>query len=191
MRCIPNMVIATPSDENECRTLLTTAYHHKGPAAVRYPRGTGVGVEIEKELNTVAIGKARLIRDGKKVAILNFGTLLPLAMHVAQTVNAQVFDMRFVKPLDTDLLENLATQCDLLVTLEENSVLGGAGSAVNEYLAQIGILTPVMIFGLPDKLMEHGNREQLLEKIGLTPDNILNAIADRLKGISGKDKAAL
>jgi 1-deoxy-D-xylulose-5-phosphate synthase len=191
MRCIPNMLIATPSDENECRTLLTTAYHHKGPAAVRYPRGTGVGAKIETELHTVTIGKARPVRDGKTVAILNFGTLLPLALTVAEQINAVVYDMRFVKPLDVKSIETLAAQCELLVTLEENTVLGGAGSAVNEYLAQIGIATPVMIFGLPDKLIEHGSRTQILEKIGLTADTLSRAIKEKLQLIKGAHQAAL
>ncbi len=191
MRCIPNMVIATPSDENECRQLLTTAYHYTGPAAVRYPRGTGTGVNIEPELHTLPIGQSRQVREGKTIAILNFGTLLPLALTVAEQLNAHVYDMRFVKPLDIDVVEKLATQNDLLVTLEENSVLGGAGSAVNEYLAQVGLQTPVMIFGLPDKLIEHGSRDQILEKIGLTPENLYRSIQERLQAIKGVNQAAL
>jgi len=191
MRCIPNLVIAAPSDENECRALLTTAYQYQGPAAVRYPRGVGTGVAIDTALQTLPIGQARPIREGKSVAILNFGTLLPLALSVAELVNAHVYDMRFVKPLDTEVVEQLATQCDLLVTLEDNTVLGGAGCGVNEYLAQVGIHTPIMIFGLPDKVVEHGSREQILEKIGLTPENLRRAIHTKLHQITGANQAAL
>ncbi len=191
LRCIPNILIATPSDENECRQLLYTAYQHKGPAAVRYPRGNGVGVEIESEMKELPIGKAICKREGKRIAILNFGTLLPTAMSVADKINAAVYDMRFVKPLDLALLDNLATHCDLIVTLEENTVLGGAGSAVNEYLSQVSLETPVLILGLPDKLIEHGKRDELLAKIGLTPDPIIHAIETKLSDLQGKNKAAL
>src|SRR5690606_1556038 len=146
MRCIPNMVIAVPSDENECRQLLHSAYHHPGPAAVRYPRGSGVGVPIAEELQELPVGKAVKRREGSRVAILTFGTLLPTALAVADQLDAAVWDMRFVKPLDHAAIDEAATHYDLVVTLEENAIMGGAGSAVNEYLAQSAILVPIMNF---------------------------------------------
>lgn len=191
LRCIPNMVVATPSDENECRQLLYTAYQHPGPAAVRYPRGTGLGIVIESAMHALPIGKAQLKREGKTVAILNFGALIATAITVADQLDASVCDMRFVKPLDTAVIEQLATAHDLLVTLEDNTVLGGAGSAVNEYLAQVGIVMPVLNLGLPDKTIEHGKREQLLAMVGLSPADVLRSIEDRLKVLKGDKKAAL
>lgn len=191
MRCIPNMVIAVPSDENECRQLLYTAYRHPGPAAVRYPRGSGVGVKIEEELSELPIGKAVKRREGKGVAILNFGTLLPTALAVADQLDASVWDMRFAKPLDHAAIEEAAAQHDLIVTLEENAIMGGAGSAVNEYLAQSALVLPVMNFGLPDCLIEHGKREQLLDLLGLTPAKLYASITDRLRLLKTTKQAAL
>lgn len=191
MRCVPNVVIATPSDENECRQLLYTAYKHPGPAAVRYPRGAGVGVEIEQQMQELPLGRAVCRREGKRVAILNFGTLLPTALNVADSLNAAVWDMRFVKPLDREVVEQLANRYELIVTLEENAVMGGAGSAVNEYLAQAGIVVPIMNFGLPDCLIEHGKRDQLLDLVGLTPEKVLAGIKDRLALLKSGNKAAL
>lgn len=191
MRCVPNIVIAAPSDENECRQLLYTAYQYAGPAAVRYPRGTGPGAEIEQEMREVPLGKAVSRREGKRVAILNFGTLLPAALKVANHLDAAVWDMRFVKPLDQELVERVASHYELIVTLEENAVMGGAGSAVNEYLAQVGIVAPIMNFGLPDCLIEHGKRDQLLDLVGLTPEKILAGIKDRLRLLKPGNKAAL
>ncbi len=183
LRCIPNMVIATPSDENECRQLLHTAYQYNGPAAVRYPRGTGTGAVIDAELSQWPIGKAINRREGKKIAILNFGTLLPAAIKAGNTLGASVWDMRFAKPLDSDLLLDLANQCTLLVTLEENTILGGAGSAVNEHLAENELTTPILNLGLPDAFIEHGKRNEILRSIGLTADEIISAIEDRMKHI--------
>lgn len=191
LRCIPNLVVATPSDENECRQLLYTAYQHPGPAAVRYPRGAGLGIDIEKQMTALPIGKAVNRREGKHIAILNFGTLLPAAIAAADQLDAQVWDMRFAKPLDTDLLEQLASRVEMLVTLEENTVSGGAGSAVNEYLAQAGILMPVLNLGLPDRFIEHGKRNQLLEQVHLTPEAILQSIETRYRLLKGQNKAAL
>src|SRR5690606_33319151 len=130
----PNMVVMTPSDEDEARKLLQTGLSHAGPAAVRYPRGTGPGTEIQQELSTVPIGEGRLVRDGKGIAILSFGTLLGPALEAAESLNATVADMRFVKPLDEALIRRLAEQHELLVTLGENAIAGGAGSAVTEFL---------------------------------------------------------
>ncbi len=195
IRCIPNMVLACPSDENECRQLLYTAYQYPGPAAVRYPRGGGTGVAIEKEMTALPLGKARCVREskqreGKQVALLSFGTLLPTAQAVAERFDAAVWDMRFVKPLDEELLQSLANRCEMIVTLEENTLSGGAGSAVNEYLVQQGIVLPVMNFGLPDLFIEHGKREELLQQIGLTPDAMGAAIQARLNQLRGDKSVA-
>ena len=135
LRCIPNMMIMAPSDENETRQLLYTGYMHTGPAAVRYPRGTGPGATIEKAMTALQIGKGVIRRDGAGVAILNFGTLLPTGLRVGEQLNATVADMRFVKPIDETMIRELASRHSLLVTLEENSIAGGAGSAVSEFLA--------------------------------------------------------
>jgi len=191
LRCIPNMLIATPSDENECRQLLYTAYQFNGPAAVRYPRGVGTGVQIEQNMSELPIGKAVLKREGKHLSILNFGTLLPTAMAVAEQLNASVWDMRFVKPMDTQVIIEAATKSDLIITLEENTTKGGAGSAVNEYLAEIGISVPILNLGLPDIFIEHGKREEIFEKINLTSETILIRIKERLDLIKGKNSAAL
>ncbi|MGQ9426832.1 1-deoxy-D-xylulose-5-phosphate synthase [Gilvimarinus sp. F26214L] len=191
LRCVPNMIIAAPSDENECRHLLYSAYLHPGPAAVRYPRGAGVGVEIDTDMQELAIGKAVCRREGRRVAILNFGTLLPTALRVGDQLDAEVWDMRFVKPLDHQAVEDLASRFDLLVTLEENTVMGGAGSAVNEYLAQVGMVVPIMNLGLPDGLIEHGTRDQLQELVGLTPEKLLASIRGRLKSLDSGSTAAL
>jgi 1-deoxy-D-xylulose-5-phosphate synthase len=191
LRCVPNVVVATPSDENECRQLLYTAYRHSGPAAVRYPRGAGIGVAIEERMRELPIGKAVCRREGKRVALLNFGTLLPTALIVGDQLDAAVWDMRFVKPLDQAVIEQVASHCELIVTLEENALAGGAGSAVNEYLAQAGIVIPVMNFGLPDCLIEHGKREQLLDLAGLTPSKVLAGIKNRLKLLKVGSKAVL
>lgn len=180
LRCIPNMLIAAPSDENECRQLLTTAYEHPGPGAVRYPRGTGPGYPIDKALTALPTGKGVVKREGKKVAILNFGTLLPAAMTAANQLNASVCDMRFVKPLDTALIEKMANEHDLLVTLEENTVSGGAGSAVMEWLAEQGITTPLLPLGLPDTFIDHGKHDILLDEAGLSADKILHRIQQRI-----------
>ncbi|MDX2465428.1 MAG: 1-deoxy-D-xylulose-5-phosphate synthase [Porticoccus sp.] len=180
LRCIPNIVVMTPSDENETRQMLYTGFIHKGPSAVRYPRGTGPGVQIEKNMTALAIGKGRLRREGNRIAILNFGTLLPAALEVAEYLNATVADMRFVKPLDTKLIDKLVSQHELLVTLEENTTQGGAGSAVSEHLASAGIVIPIMHLGLPDKFIDHGSHQQQLAAAGLDIEGIQHAIEQRL-----------
>ena len=180
LRCIPKMVIATPSDEDECRKLLTSAYQHPGPAAVRYPRGSGTGIEIETELAPLEIGKGRQLLNGKRVAILCFGTLLPQAKQAAETLGASLCDMRFVKPLDAELVSAMAESHELIVTLEENSVMGGAGSAVGEYLQQQGMALPVVQLGLPDEFVEHGKREDLLASAGLDSQGIIASVEARL-----------
>ena len=180
LRCIPNMVVMTPSDENETRQMLYTGFIHKGPSAIRYPRGTGPGATIEKEMTALPLGKGVIRREGKKVAILNFGTLLPAALEVAEQLNTTVADMRFVKPLDTDLVNRLAAQYDLLVTLEENTTQGGAGAAVSEHLACEGIVVSVMHLGLPDAFVDHGSHQQQLASTGLDAPGIQQAIEQRL-----------
>ena len=180
MRCIPNMLIMAPADENECRQMLHTALVHEGPSAVRYPRGKGPGVAIEKELTPLTIGKSRQLRDGKQVAILSFGALLPAALAVAKQIDATVIDMRFVKPLDTQAIINACEGHDLIVTLEENAVAGGAGAAVAEFIHQQGIEFDILLLGLPDTFIDHGRPEVLLAECGLDEKGILNSIEARL-----------
>ncbi|WP_295470670.1 1-deoxy-D-xylulose-5-phosphate synthase [uncultured Pseudomonas sp.] len=180
LRCIPGMLIMTPSDENELRKMLTTGYLHQGPAAVRYPRGSGPNAVIEPELTPIEIGKGVVRRQGRRVAILAFGVQLNDALQVAENIDASVADMRFVKPLDEALVQQLAASHDLLVTVEENAVMGGAGSAVSEYLARAGILKPVLHLGLPDSYVEHAKPAQMLAECGLDAKGIAAAIEARL-----------
>ena len=190
LRCIPNMLLMAPSDENETRQLLYTGYMHSGPAAVRYPRGTGPGATIQKEMSAVPIGKGIVVREGSGAAILNFGTLLDSAVTVANQLNSTVADMRFIKPIDKELIRSLAETHDLLVTLEENSIAGGAGSGVIEFLAAEGIVMPVLQLGLPDKLIDHGTHAEQLISINLDTASIQSAIADRLKQLTLPSKVA-
>jgi 1-deoxy-D-xylulose-5-phosphate synthase len=176
LRCIPNMIIATPSDENECRQLLYTAYQYKGPAAVRYPRGTGAGVEPEKTMTELPLGKAVIKRSGEKMAILCFGTLLNEARIAAEQLNATLVDMRFVKPLDTALIDQLQTTHSLLVTLEENVIAGGAGSAVSEYLRSKLYTVDLLQLGFGDYFVEHQNQKVQLSQQGLDAAGIAAAI---------------
>ncbi|MBA3032664.1 MAG: 1-deoxy-D-xylulose-5-phosphate synthase [Gammaproteobacteria bacterium] len=177
LTCIPNMVVMTPADEAECRQMLTTAYHHPGPAAVRYPRGSGAGVPPAPTLDSLPLGKGEIRRRGKSVAILAFGTLLTAALKAAESLDATVANMRFVKPLDLALVRELAQTHDLLVTLEENAVIGGAGSEVARALESMGILKPLLRLGLPDSFIEHGEQGEMLAEIGLDS----NALAERIK----------
>ncbi len=183
LRCIPNMVIGVPSDENETRQMLVSAYRHTGPAAIRYPRGKGPGVAISAEMTGLEIGKAVKVRHGDRVAIINFGPLLPAAVQVAEQLGATVIDMRWVKPMDISMVENLAQNHDLLVTLEENAIAGGAGSGVNEFLAQNNILTPTLNIGLPDNFVEHGSHDEQLAWSGLNAEEILRTISERLESL--------
>lgn len=180
LRCVPNMVIMAPSNENECRQMLYTGYHYSGPAAVRYPRGTGPGVPIDSTMTAFPIGRGVLRREGQQVAVLAFGSMVTPAMACAERLNASVADMRFVKPLDAALIKQLAEQHDLLVTVEENAVMGGAGSAVNEWLAEHGIVIPILNLGLPDAYIEHGKPQELLADCGLDDAGIERAIRQRL-----------
>lgn len=178
LRCIPNMVIMAASDEQECRNMLTTGYQFEGPAAVRYPRGTGPGLSVEQNLQTIEIGRSRSIREGKKLAILNFGSLLRECQTVADELDATLIDMRFIKPLDTAILDSLSNTHDWLVTVEENAVMGGAGSAVNEYINAAQLDVKVKNFGLPDRFIEHGDPGDLLQRAGLTADKLLLKIRE-------------
>ena len=189
LRCVPNIIVAAPSDENECRQLLYTAYQFPGPAAVRYPRGTGPGAEIQAQMQTLPVGAGRVAREGRRVAILSFGTLLANALQVAENINASVCDMRWVKPLDEQLIDRMATEHELLVTLEENTVSGGAGAAVNEYLARAAVVMPVLNLGLPDTFVEHGQHAQLLASINLDAEGIQHAIEQRLQLLDGAQSA--
>ena len=180
LRTVPNMIIAAPSDENECRQLLYSAYQHEGPAAVRYPRGTGPGVEIEKTMEALPIGQARSLRGGQQVAILAFGALTPAALEAGNALNATVLDMRWVKPLDRDAILKAAASHALLVTVEDHQRMGGAGSAVNELLHEEGLLVDVLNLALPDHFIHHGKRDVLLAEAGLDAQGIETQIRTRL-----------
>jgi 1-deoxy-D-xylulose-5-phosphate synthase len=180
LRCIPNMVVMAPSDENECRQMLTTAYQYPGPAAVRYPRGAGTGAKVDKDLKTIEIGKGVVLKQGQKVAILAFGSMVAPALKAGEELHASVVNMRFVKPLDTALVEELAKSHDLIVTIEEGAIMGGAGSAVAETLAAAGIVKPILQLGLPDKFIDHGEVPNLLAQCGLDAAGIVTSVKARL-----------
>jgi 1-deoxy-D-xylulose-5-phosphate synthase len=180
LRCIPNMVVMAASDENECRQMLTTAYRYAGPAAVRYPRGAGTGVAVAPELTDIPLGKGEIRRKGKQVALLAFGTMVAPALQAGETLNATVANMRFIKPLDAALVAELAASHDLLVTIEEGCVMGGAGSAVAEALAAAGIVKPLLQLGLPDQFIDHGDAQQLLAQCGLDGEGIAASVTQRL-----------
>ncbi len=184
LRCIPNMLIMAPSNENELRQMLYTGYQHPGPACVRYPRGTGPGVEIQHEMKILELGKSREVLKGKQVAILSFGALLSAAEFAANELNATLIDMRFIKPLDTNIIDELSKSHDLLVTLEENTISGGAGSGVSEYLNNKGIQTPIIHLGLPDTFLPHGKHASLLEQCKLSAQGIEESICKKLKEIA-------
>ncbi len=179
LRCIPNMVLMAPCDENECRKLLTSAYQYKGPAAVRYPRGAGLGVSVNKDLEPLPFGKAEVRRTGKRIAILAFGTMVAPAHAAAESLDATLVNMRFIKPLDTDLVLQLAVTHDALVTVEEGALMGGAGSAVAETLTEAGIVKPILHLGLPDQFIDHGDAPELLAICGLDGAGIAAAIKQR------------
>jgi 1-deoxy-D-xylulose-5-phosphate synthase len=177
LRTVPGMVVMAPADENECRKMLTTGFRLDGPAAVRYPRGAGPGVAQEKALETLPVGKGELRRDGRKIAILAFGSMLKPALEAAEKLDATVANMRFVKPLDAELVKRLAQSHELLVTIEEHQVMGGAGSAVCEALAAAGMTRKVLLLGLPDRFVEHGDPGRLLASVGLDAAGILQSIS--------------
>jgi 1-deoxy-D-xylulose-5-phosphate synthase len=178
LRCIPNVSVACPSDERECRLLLSTAYAQNHPVAVRYPRGAGVGVDAGTDLETLPFGKAEVRRQGQGLCILAFGTLLYPALAVAEKLNATVVNMRWAKPLDKDMILSMAAQHEHLVTLEDACVLGGAGSAVCEALQSARVLIPVLNLGLPDVFIEHGEPGKLMAMQGLDADGIEKSILD-------------
>jgi 1-deoxy-D-xylulose-5-phosphate synthase len=179
LRCIPNMVVMAPADENECRQMLTTAYQYPGPAAVRYPRGAGIGKATESALTELVIGKADVLRQGSKVAILAFGSMVHPALKAAENIDATVVNMRFVKPLDIDMVRDIASRHEHIVTIEEGCTMGGAGSAVVEALAELGLAKPVLMLGLPDKFVDHGDPALLLAQCGLNAEGIELSIRKR------------
>lgn len=180
LRCIPNIVVMAPADENECWQMLTTAYHYPGPAAVRYPRGEGLGIAINESAPTLSLGKAEIRRQGKDVAFLSFGSMLTTALQVSEDFNATVVNMRFIKPLDEEMILNLAKSHHTFVTFEENTILGGAGSAINELIAEHALPVKILNLGLPDQFIAHGNPQQLLIQCGLSPEVISLTIANFL-----------
>ena len=183
LRCVPNMIIAAPSDENECRLLLSTCYQENSPSAVRYPRGTGTGATISDGLETVEIGKGIIRREGEKIAVIAFGSMVAPSLTAADKLNATVADMRFVKPIDEELIVRLARSHDYIVTAEENAEQGGAGSVVLEVLAKHGICKPVLLLGVEDKVTEHGDPKKLLDDLGLSAEAIEKRIAGWIKAV--------
>ncbi|MGH8502820.1 MAG: 1-deoxy-D-xylulose-5-phosphate synthase [Gammaproteobacteria bacterium] len=182
LRCVPNMTIMAPADENECRHMLYTGYQLESPAAVRYPRGAGPGATIDTDMRRLAIGKAQALRQGRKIAILGFGSVVSDALQAGETLGASVINMRFVKPLDEATIAALARDHEVLVTVEDNAVAGGAGSAVNECLARLNAQVTVLNLGLPDRFLEHGSREQLLAEAGVDARGIVASIESLLGG---------
>ena len=180
LRCLPEIVIMAPSDENECRQMLYTGFLIDGPAAVRYPRGSGPGVKVEKNMAAIPIGKAEVRRPGKRGAILSFGTTLEMCLAVGEKFDFHVINMRFVKPLDEQIIDKLVEDCELIITVEENVVEGGAGSAVNELVAKRGGKVVLGNYGLPDRLIPHGTREDMLRDAGLTEQGLIEFISEKL-----------
>ncbi len=180
LRCIPNMLIMAPADENECRQMLNTGIHYNGPAAVRYPRGKGPGVTVNCGDETIEIGRAKLVREGKGIALLAFGSMLTPAIKTAEKLNASLINMRFIKPLDEALIKQIAAEHHMIFTIEENTVSGGAGSAVNEFVHQHGLNVDVFNLGLPDLNLEHGTREELLQQAKLDEKGILRSVEQYL-----------
>lgn len=183
LRCVPNMIIAAPSDENECRLLLSTCYQANSPSAVRYPRGTGTGATVSDGLETVEIGKGIIRREGEKIAVIAFGSMVVPSLTAAENLNATVADIRFVKPIDEELIVRLARSHDYIVTAEENAEQGGAGSAVLEVLAKHGICKPVLLLGVEDKVTEHGDPKKLLADLGLSAEAVEKRIAGWIKAV--------
>ena len=183
LRCVPNMIIAAPSDENECRLLLSTCYQADSPSAVRYPRGTGTGATISDGLETVEIGKGIIRREGEKIAVIAFGSMVAPSLAAADKLNATVADMRFVKPIDEELIVSLAQSHDYIVTAEENTEQGGAGSSVLEVLAKHGICKPVLLLGVEDKVTEHGDPKKLLADLGLNAEAVEKRIAGWIEAV--------
>jgi len=190
LRCLPNMTIMTPADENETRQMLFTGFLLDGPSAVRYPRGTGPGVPMQAEMTAIPVGKAEVRRQGEGIALLAFGPMLEYAMGAAEKLNATVVNMRFAKPLDDAMVLEMAASHDLIVTVDENAVQGGAGSAINECLAANGVRTNILNLGLPDRFIEHGSRGEMLKDAGLDSDGILRAIENFMNKMKSDPKPA-
>ena len=183
LRCIPNMIVCTPSDENETRKLLTAAYKYKGPASVRYPRGSGSNVVVEKNLESLEIGKAKVIKDeNSKIIVLNFGALIETAKEIAGNLKATIIDMRFVKPLDELLLKKFLSKADVFISIEDGSVMGGAGSAVQEFASIEKIDIKSILFGIPDEFIDHASRDEMLEEAGLSLSKIKIKLEELLSG---------
>ena len=183
LRCIPNMVVCTPSDENETRKLLTAAYKYKGPASVRYPRGSGSNVVVEKNLESLEIGKAKVIKDeDSKIIVLNFGALIETAKEIAGNLKATIIDMRFVKPLDELLLKKFLSKADVFISIEDGSVMGGAGSAVQEFASKEKIDIKSILLGIPDEFIDHASRDEMLEEAGLSLSKIKIKLEELLSG---------
>ena len=180
LRCIPNIIIMTPSDENECYQMLKTGFLFNGICAVRFPRGHGVGAKINKKIKLLPIGKAKKIRSGKKIAILAFGPLLSTALEVAEELNATLIDMRFVKPIDNQMIENCTKNHKVIVTIEDNSILGGAGSAVLEIISKNNLICKTLCLGIPDNFIEHGTQEEIYKLCGLDKNSIIKKIVKQL-----------
>jgi 1-deoxy-D-xylulose-5-phosphate synthase len=191
LTCIPNMLVMTPSDENECRKMLTTAFHHNGPSAVRYPRGTGPGVALDTTLDDLQIGKGEIRRQTQgakpqRVALLAFGSMLAPALTAAEELDATVANMRFVKPLDRELIKSLADSHDLLVSIEENTLIGGAGAEIANVLEHLGSAVPLLRLGLPDRFIDHGDTGKLLAQVGLDAAGIALRVKEKLKQHASK-----
>lgn len=184
MRCLPNIVIMAPADENECRQMLYTAMQIDGPSSVRYPRGNGPGVPVDEGMTSLPVGQAEVRAEGRRVALLAFGTMVEPAQQLGEETGFSVINMRFVKPLDTDMIDRMAASHELIITLEENALPGGAGAGVLEYLSTVGASTPVRLIGLPDEFVEHGSREELLHHCKLDLDGLREQIA----GLIASDK---
>ena len=179
LRCIPNMIVMTPSDENETRKLLTTGFFHNGPASIRYPRGSGPNVDVENDLTSVEIGKGRLIKErSRDLIVINFGALLDQAKEVANTLGLTLIDMRFVKPLDEDILRKYLSKAQAFVSIEDGSIAGGAGSAVQEFCSNNDINIKSKLFGIPDVFIEHQSREEMIEESGLKASKIIKEIEE-------------
>jgi 1-deoxy-D-xylulose-5-phosphate synthase len=176
LACIPNMLVMAPADENECRQMLTTGYLYQGPASVRYPRGKGPGYTVADDLSELEIGKSELRHKGDRIAILAWGSMVTPAVAVGKQLKASVVNMRFVKPLDEEMILQMAKSHDVIITIEENVLSGGAGGAVSLFLQQQKILMPVLSLGLPDSFIEQGSREELLADCELDEKGILNNI---------------
>ncbi|RKW42506.1 MAG: 1-deoxy-D-xylulose-5-phosphate synthase, partial [Lautropia sp.] len=185
LRCVPNMVVMAPADENECRQMLYSAVKYQRPVAVRYPRGMGPGVPVQKTFTELPLGRAEVCRQGRRLAILAFGSMVTPAMAAGEALDATVVNMRFVKPVDADLIRELAATHEAFVTVEEHVVMGGAGSACLEALAEAGLTRPVQMLGLPDRYIDHGDHALLLRLEGLDGPGIERQIRARFPDITG------